>query len=179
MKKTFFAYALVLCLLGGLLAGCGGGEDGTTAASGNDTQTTAAPVSTGAGYSFEVKGTAVTPGMKQDDLLAALGEADNTFEAPSCAGEGTDYTYTYGSVEITTVPNSQGVNEVSAIILKDDLASTPEGVSLFMSLEDMVAAYGDGYTQSGSAYNYVKGNVQLQFIVENDEITSIQYSIVE
>lgn len=48
-----------------------------------------------------------------------------------------------------------------------------------MTLEDMVAAYGEGYTESGSAYNYVKGNVLLQFIIENDEITSIQYTIAE
>jgi len=188
MKKKIFACGLALCLLAGLAAGCGGKEDPTTAApntasgsetAGNGNVTDAAPGASSGGFTFELKGTSITPGMKQDDLLAALGDADNTFEAPSCAGEGTDYTLTYGSVEISTVPNADGVNEVNTIVLKDDLVSTPEGVSLFMGVADMTNAYGEGYTSNGNAYTYTKGDAQLQFIVENDEITSIQYMIVE
>lgn len=181
MKKNLFAYALILCLTAVCMAGCGGNDDtpaGTSAAGNAQEASTAEHVDAGSAYYFEINGTAVVPGMTQEALLA-IGDPDSTFEAPSCAGEGTDYTYTYGSVEITTVPNAQGVNEVDAIVLKDDLTATPEGVSLFMSLEDMTAAYGDGYTLSGSAYIYVKGGVQLQFIVENDEITSIQYTLAQ
>lgn len=183
MKKRIFAYVLTLCLIATLAAGCGGkgGEPSTTAAPSTNagSETTAAPSAQASGFSFEFKGTAITPGMKQDALLAALGDADNTFEAPSCAGEGTDYTFTYGSIEISTVPNADGANEVTMIVLKDDLVSTPEGVSLFMGVADMTNAYGDGYTVNGSAYTYTKGNVLLQFIAENDEITSIQYMLAE
>ena len=189
MKKKIFACGLALCLLAGLAAGCGGKDETTTAAantpgtvSGSETAgdaTTAAPGTSNGGFSFDLKGASIAPGMKQDDLLAALGDADNTFEAPSCAGEGTDYTFTYGSVEVSTVPNADGVNEVNTIVLKDDLVSTPEGVSLFMGIADMTKAYGESYTANGNAYTYQNGNAQLQFIVENDEITSIQYMLVE
>lgn len=188
MKKRIFVYALALCLLAATAVGCGGNDDSaqttaanTAAASGESSAepTTAQPQAQTGGFSFELKGVSITPGMKQDDLTAALGDADNTFEAPSCAGEGTDYTFTYGSVEISTVPNAEGVNEVNTIVLKDDLVSTPEGVSLFMKVADMTAAYGEDYTASGNAYTYTKGNVLLQFIAENDEITSIQYMLAD
>ena len=64
-------------------------------------------------------------------------------------------------------------------MLKDDLVSTPEGVSLFMGVTDMTNAYGEGYAANGNAYTYTRGNALLQFIVENDEITSIQYMLAE
>ena len=82
-------------------------------------------------------------------------------------------------MEITTVPNAQGVNLVDAMIIKDDLLATPEGVSLTMKLSDVTAAYGENYTTLGNAYVYEKDGMQLQFIIENDEVTSIQYVVVE
>ncbi|MCI8402774.1 MAG: hypothetical protein HFI38_11920 [Lachnospiraceae bacterium] len=190
MKKTISVYVLALCLLAAFAAGCGGKDDNTvtTAASGTSgettaspasDETTAAPVAAQGGFYFSLNGAAVSPGMEQDALLSALGDADNVFQAPSCAGEGTDYTYTYGGVEIATVPDAQGVNRVNAIVLKDDLSSTPEGVSLFMTMADMTAAYGEDYTSSGNAYTYARDNTLLQFIVEGDEITSIQYLLEE
>lgn len=180
MKKKIFAYALTLCLAMSLMA-CGGNDDTTKAPEGDQQTESVNGTVAGDGYAFAVNGKEIQIGMTQDDLTAVLGEADSSFEAPSCAGQGTDYTLTYagGSVEITTVPNADGVNLVDAIVVKDDLIETPEGIALFMSLDDVVAAYGDGYTTSGSAYIYSKGEMQLQFIVENNEVTSIQYIVAE
>lgn len=181
MKRNWMTAAVALGMAAVLLIGCGGKDDqkepsGTNSIPAAENQTN----STGAGsYSVTIKGTKVAPGMDQESVTAALGEADSTFEAPSCAGEGTDYTLTYGSFEIQTVPNADGVNEVSAILIKDDLASTDEGVSLGGSLEDIVAAYGEGYTENGSAYTYSDGKVQLQFVMDGEEIVSIEYSVVE
>lgn len=179
MKKNWIAAAVVLGMSVVMLTGCGGKEDnkdmpGTSPAVENQTPSTGVSA-----YGVTIKGTKVTPGMDQESVTAALGEADSTFEAPSCAGEGTDYTLTYGSFEIQTVPNANGVNEVSSILIKDDLTSTDEGVYLGGSLEDIVAAYGDGYTESGSAYIYTDGRVQLQFVMEGEEIVSIEFSAVE
>lgn len=181
MKKTFSVYALILCLCTLLAAGCGSKDNtnSTTVAGNNGSETTAEAVVASDGYVFRLNGADIMPGMSQDDMIAAIGETDKVFDAPSCAGQGTDYTYTYGSVEITTVPNADGINEINSILLKDDMTATPEGVSLYMTMDDMTAAYGDGYTQSGNAYTYTKGNVSLQFIVENGEITSIQYAVTE
>ena len=154
--RKFIALAFAFCLSLSLVA-CGGSEDTTKAPS-----ETKAPVASttdkyaGFGYAMNVDGKSVQIGMSGEDLIALLGETSNVFEAPSCAGEGIDYTYTYGggSVEITTVPNAKGVNLVDAIVLKDDLISTPEGISLTMGLADVTAAYGEDYTTLGNAYIY-------------------------
>ena len=179
--RKFIALAFAFCLSLSLVA-CGGSEDTTKAPS-----ETKAPVTsttdkyTGFGYALTVDGKNIQIGMSGDDVVALLGDASSVFEAPSCAGEGIDYTYTYGggSVEITTVPNEKKVNLVDAIVLKDDLISTPEGISLTMSLADVTTAYGEDYTTLGNAYIYEKDGMQLQFIIENDEVTSIQYVVVE
>ena len=175
MKKKLTACALILCLSALLAVGCGGDSNTSTTAAGGSETTAAAAADEG--FYIELNGQKLVPGMAQDDMISAVGETDNVFSAPSCAGQGTDYTYTYGSVEIVTIPNADGVNEISTIALRDDLASTPEGVSLYMTTADMTAAYGEDYTQSGNAYTYVKGSVKLSFIIENDEITSIEYSL--
>jgi hypothetical protein len=179
MKKNWIALALTMSMAAAMLAGCGGGdnqktEETTPAAVENNT-----PSVTTGGYSITINGSKVTPGMEQEAMLTAIGEADTTFEAPSCAGEGTDYTFTYGSIEIQTVPNENGVNEITSILIKDDLTPTDEGVYLGGTADDITAAYGSNYTENGSAYTYVSGTIQLQFILEGDEIISIEYSVAE
>ena len=178
MKKLLVLLTTLVMTLS--LVACGGGDD-TTKAPENDKQTEAADNYAGKGYALAIDGKNVQIGMSGEDMLALLGEAGSVFEAPSCAGEGIDYTYTYagGSVEITTVPNAKGINLIDAMVLKDDLISTPEGISLTMGLDDVTAAYGDDYTTLGNAYIYEKDGMQLQFIIENDEITSIQYVVVD
>lgn len=178
--KKIIALAIAFCLSLSLMA-CGGGEDTTKAPEETKAPSSSTNNYAGKGYALVVDGQKIQIGLSGEELVNMLGETSNVFEAPSCAGQGIDYTYTYagGSVEITTVPNADGVNLIDAMIIKDDLLSTPEGVSLTMSLDDVVAAYGDKYTTLGNAYIYEKDGMQLQFIIESDEITSIQYVVVE
>ena len=178
--KKFIALAIAFCLSLGLMA-CGGGEDTTKAPEETKAPAASSDKYEGFGYALTIDGKNIQIGMSGEDLVDLLGETSNVFEAPSCAGQGIDYTYTYagGSVEITTVPNAQGVNLIDAMIIKDDLLSTPEGISLTMTLSDVTKAYGDSYTTVGNAYVYEKNGMQLQFIIENDEVTSIQYVVVE
>ncbi len=177
--RKFIAMAFAFCLSVSLVA-CGGGND-TTKAPDDVKQTPAAAENGGFGYGLKIGDNYVMIGMAQDEMLQRLGEAGSVFEAPSCAGQGIDYTYTYagGSVEITTVPNAQGVNLVDAMVIKDDLITTEEGVSLSMTKDDMIAAYGDSYATVGNACVYGNDGMELQFILEDDEIISIQYVVVE
>ena len=107
-------------------------------------------------------------------VLAKLGEPVNYYEAPSCAFEGVDKIYTYASFQIDTYP-IEGVDMLASIYFLDDLVKTPEGISLFMSEDDMIAAYGQPTTVNGTEYIYEKGDGTLRFIIDEGEIISIEY----
>ena len=127
------------------------------------------------GYVFEYNGVKVGMDMEAAPIIAALGEADSYFEAPSCAFEGLDKTYSYGSFEIDTYEQN-GKDYISTVFFCDDLIETPEGVCLFETKADMVNAYGENYTEEFGMLVYEKDGMKLQFILEGDEITSIEYT---
>ena len=79
------------------------------------------------GYVFEYNGVKIGMDMEAAPIIAALGEADSYFEAPSCAFEGLDKTYSYGSFEIDTYEQN-GKDYISTVFFCDDLIETPEGV---------------------------------------------------
>lgn len=167
-----------------LLAACGGKQitedrqkDGQTAVTitvaptepGKGAETAAAK-----GYVYEQSGVTIGVDMDMAELVAALGEPDSYFEAASCAFEGLDKTYTYGSVEIMTYEMNQK-DYVSSIYFKDDMVSTKEGVSLFMTKADMIKAYGEKEPDELGMYVYEKDGMKLQFLLSGEEIISIEY----
>lgn len=127
------------------------------------------------GYVFEYNGVKIGMDMEAAPIIAALGEADSYFEAPSCAFEGLDKTYSYGSFEIDTYEQN-GKDYISTVFFCDDLIETPEGVCLFETKADMVKAYGEGFKEEFGMLVYEKDGMKLKFILNGDEITSIEYS---
>ena len=127
------------------------------------------------GYVFEYNGVKIGMDMEAAPIIAALGEADSYFEAPSCAFEGLDKTYGYGSFEIDTYEQN-GKDYISTVFFCDDLIETPEGVCLFETKADMIKAYGEGYKEEFGMLVYEKDGMKLKFILEGDEITSVEYS---
>ena len=88
-----------------------------------------------------------------------------------------DKTYTYENYEITTYPDGDK-DKIYTIYFLNAEAKTQEGVAVSDSLQKMLEIYGENYEIQGNQYTYTKGKTQLQFIVENDVITSIQYSYI-
>ena len=127
------------------------------------------------GYVFEYNGVKVGMDMEAAPIIAALGEADTYFEAPSCAFEGLDKTYGYGSFELDTYEQN-GKDYVCGVFFVDDLIETPEGVCLFETKADMIKAYGESYKEEFGMLVYEKEGMKLKFILEGDEITSIEYA---
>ncbi len=128
----------------------------------------------GKGYVFQYKDVMVAVDGNMKPILEKLGEPNSYFEAPSCAFEGLDKIYTYSDFEIDTYP--QGEEDfVSAIILKNDGVMTAEGIYIGCDREEVTAAYGDDYTETGSMLVYVKDGVKLCFLCDNGTVTSIQY----
>lgn len=156
------------------------GGDGTGGTVTSETQQTAdsaedtdAADSAG-GYVFNYNGTEIAIDSKMDTLLEALGQEDSYFEAPSCAFDGIQKVYTYGSMELDTYIGEDG-DYLDAIILKDDLIGTPEGVRVGDTPEKVREVYGDGYTDNNGSYTYEKDNMKLNFIIEDGAVVSIQY----
>lgn len=92
-------------------------------------------------------------------------------EVASCAFEGLDKTYTYENYEITTGEK----DKITSIYFIDEGVSTTEGVKITDSYDKMVQAYGTNFKNDGNKYTYTKGNTSIEFMVENEVITGIEY----
>ena len=127
-------------------------------------------------FSLKYKGIEITPGIEFSENT--INEENNVSEIPSCAFEGTDKVYTYENVEIT-VAKINGKDTVYSVYFINDLAETTEGVKISDSKDTMLEKYGDNYKKVlENKYTYTKNNVELSFIVENDTITGIDYTLI-
>lgn len=183
MKKL-----LLVLMLSVVVAGCGkeNTENGETTeptpveqqnnqVSGDNKNQESNKVTEPKGYVFEYNGVKIGMDMEAAPIVEALGEPASYFEAPSCAFEGLDKTYSYGSFELDTYEQN-GKDYIAGIFFCDDLIETAEGVALFETKADMTAAYGEGYKEEYGMLVYENEGMKLKFILEGDEITSIEYT---
>ena len=188
MYKKLFAILMTAGLLA--LTGCGDSErvidgdvanvttgsrseDSTGEPESSQTMEQHAETDVSKGYVFMASGVTVEVDADMAPVLQALGEPASYFEAASCAFEGLDKIYTYNGFEIDTYP-LQDQDLVSAIILKDDSVTTAEGICIGDSLEKLQETYGDGAQENGMLV-YEKDGMKLCFILQDDNIISIEY----
>lgn len=176
LRLTSIVFLMVLLTAG--LVGCGSEPSASNSgdsAKKESTDKEKTPKETGnEGYQFESGGVKIGVDMDVEPIKEALGEPKSVFEEPSCAAQGTAYLYTYSGFEINTYPDGD-VNKIAYILLKDDTVSTPEGVNLSQTKEDVIAAYGEDYTEENNKITYKKGDMTLNFLFEEDSIKSIEY----
>ena len=126
-------------------------------------------------FSVEYNGVQVVPGTEFN--AETIGEEAEFSEIPSCAFAGTDKVYTYAGMEIT-VATIDSKDKVYSVYFIDDSVETEEGVKITDSKEKMIEKYGENYEISlETKYTYTRGDVELSFIIENDMITSIEYTL--
>ena len=124
---------------------------------------------------LEYEGKDMTPGaVFSRDIF---GQEQSYSEVPSCAGQRTDKVYNYGSYEITAYQDGDQEKIYSVYFINDQITTT-EGVKISDDSSVIFEKYGDNYEQTGNQYTYTSGNVELSFIVENDFVTSITYTLV-
>ncbi len=172
MKKLI---SLILVLTMALtLAACGNGGNETTPPAKDPAE---GPVITDPGYTFKVDTTEIAMHAPAAPVLDALGEAMSYTEEASCAFEGLDKTYYYGSFYLTTYPIGDE-DFVYSLWLVDDSMSTPEGIYIGATQAEVEAAYGaDGFNGS-NAYVITKGLCKLTIILDGGSVSSIQYDAV-
>lgn len=173
MKKRLFCILLALSMAAAL-AGCGGdpgaqntGGQASPSQSGGQAGSFTFTVSSANGY-------AVAIDDNMADVLAALGEPMSYYEAASCGFEGMDKFYTYSGFIISTTPGEDLQDYVSSIRLTDDSVTTPEGVHVGSSADEVTAAYGEG-SRTENVISYTKGSSSMNFILEDGKVVSIEY----
>ena len=186
MKKRAIGIIVTAALL---LGGCGGGskviegevktKGGEKAVEamkeeGSEKAETAKAEASYKGYVYRYNDAVMEIDAEAAPILSQLGEPNSYFETPSCAFEGIDKKYTYGSFELDTYPNGDK-DFVSAVIFKDDSITTPEGVGIGDSREKMIEAYGDKGSEELGMMVYRKDGMKLCFILDEDNIISIEY----
>ncbi len=140
----------------------------------------AAAASTGekpGGYVFESGGIVIGMNDEAAAIVSGLGSWSNYAESPSCAYQGMDKIYTYPGFDLYTYVKD-GVDYVNSVYFLDASVSTPEGLRLGSSVEEMLAAYGDGYTEEYGVYTYTKEKTSLTFIITDGVVEAIEYLAV-
>lgn len=134
-------------------------------------------VNTSSDYAFTVESAnnySICIECDMKEVLAALGEPLSYFEAASCAFDGLDKTYTYAGFTVTTRPDGDK-DYVNCVYLTDDSLTTPEGLYIGASAEDVLECYGTPNQQTDTLISYVNGNTALNFILKDGAVISIEY----
>ena len=145
-KQGLIRNTMIIAALALSLTACGSkNESGTTASdSGSKTATTTAQADTTAKNTEQASEAVTESGQTSENwffkkgdvtielnapsepIIQALGTAQNTYEAPSCAFDGMDVIYVYPGYEVLTYANDEK-SVISGVVLRDDTVATPEG----------------------------------------------------
>jgi len=170
--KNINVLLVIMAMASMLLVGCGGNDSEK-----ENTNTEGGKTEAYSGYTYDLEGTEVKLNAEMAPIVEALGEPDNYFESESCAFQGLDKVYTYGSVVITTYPLEE-IDYVYTIELKDDTVETAEGIYIGATKDDVTSAYGEPSEDTGIAYVYEKGESKLSVIFEGDTVSSIVFTAI-
>lgn len=175
MKKLLIV-ALALCTLLSLAA-CGAGTEPSATVDNNiGSQETTAPADKEPDFVFDYKGTKITFHAPAAPIVAALGEPTKYTESTSCAFEGLDKSYYYGSFYLETYPKGEE-DFVYGWWFADDSVATEEGIYIGASQSEVEKAYGTECYNGTNAFIINKDSGSLTIILEEGAVSSIQYAI--
>lgn len=126
-------------------------------------------------FSLIYKDVEIIPGnsFNNEKVMEKVSES----EVVSCAFSGTEKVYTYPEVEIT-VSEVNGKDVITSVYFINEAMETKEGIKVTSTKNEMISAYGENYENTlENLYIYKRGNVSVSFLVENDVITSIEYTL--
>ncbi|MCI8524783.1 MAG: hypothetical protein HFF17_02445 [Oscillospiraceae bacterium] len=148
MKKMGIAAALLTLLL------CACGGQAAETASGE------------AGHAWDtalmVQGTRVNGETSVADLLALLGGDYEYAEAISCVYDGMDKTYTYPDAVVYTYPAEDGECLMELYCTGGEVETALGGVTFGAAREEVIAAFGQNFTESGSVLRYENDTAQSE-----------------
>lgn len=128
-------------------------------------------------FTFTYKGTTITLFAPAEPIVAALGEPLKYSESTSCAFDGLDKSYDYGSFYLETYPDGDK-DFVYGWWFVDDLVETDEGIYIGATQDQVEAAYGAENYNGTNAYTVKQGNGTLTVILKEGVVSSVQYAII-
>lgn len=126
------------------------------------------------GFLFKTKDVSIAINGEAEGYIQALGDPVSYYESPSCAFGDLDKVYTYNGFEIDTY-SIDGKDYISAVILYDDTVSTEEGVCIGDTADKVREIYGSPDTEKDNGILFLKDDMKLCFIIQDNSVTSIQY----
>ena len=127
-------------------------------------------------YSFIYKGIEIVPSSEMEPIKNQLGEPTSYYESVSCAFEGMDKIYTYGSIQITTYTEKE-VDYVYTIVLLDDSVTTPEGLYIGANVTNVEGTYGE-IKAGQNLVTYVRGKSSITIGLRDNIVVSITYTAI-
>ena len=112
----------------------------------------------------------------RNPVKEALGEPTSYYESISCAFEGMDKIYTYGSIQITTY-TEKDVDYIYTIVLLDDGIATPEGIYIGSDVLNVISAYGEMELEQNVVI-YTQGNTSITLGFRDGVVVSITYTAI-
>ena len=123
-------------------------------------------------FSFPIGGVELIPGAAFD--AAVLPEPVSIYQVPSCAFQGTDNVYDYGTAEVTVFDDGKQPI-IYSVYLVGANTTTPEGLYLGDPAAQVDKLYGTQRTENGTELVYQKGETLLIIILDNGNVASIEY----
>lgn len=125
-------------------------------------------------FTFTYNGISIDMNMEATPVIQALGEPENYTEQPSCAFDGLDKTYSYGSFSISTYPKD-GAEYIYQLWFTDDQIATAEGVRIGDPESKVEQIYNPDDLWGCGAYILTRGETTLTIIATDGVVSSIQY----
>ena len=166
MKKWI---ALALCLVTLIFAvSCQKQETPDDDGENDKPKTTTKAPETSVSFGVTYNGVKVDLGADAATVLASLGDPSSEESVGSCGGQGTLTKYLYPSVEIIVLTDSAGKTTVDSISLRDDGATTRNGVGVGSTKQEILDACGKGYKAANdNGITYESGKYLLEFTLKD------------
>lgn len=126
------------------------------------------------GYAFVSQNTSVVIGAEAEAILAALEDPASVYESPSCAFGDLDKIYTYSGFEVDTY-TLEGTEYISTVVIRDDSVTTPEGMGIGNTVEEVKAVYGEPDEEEDTILTYAKDEMKLCFLLQDGKVVSVEY----
>lgn len=128
-------------------------------------------------FTFTYNGTQIMLGAEAAAIIDALGEPRSYTEEPSCAFEGMDKTYYYGSFYLSTYP-MDGKDYVYNLWFADDGVTTDAGIRIGSSQSQVEEAYGKDCFNGTNSFVLTKGQSRLVILIEEEAVSSVRYEVI-